>query len=746
MRSLLVFGVLLLTLAGCGDDDGGDGTCSSSTECVGGQCVDNVCVPDSDAAPTDTPVVEPDVPIASDAGADSATCATAIFCGDPPVCCDEGTECIEGACLAACATGIRCGGLCCEGATDVCVDDSCTAPGEECLDNFDCPESSFCEPTLGRCLDQFDPVTCETEPVFGAFDVTPEISIDSSMRRPDCLHAISSPVVVDLDGDGTPEILANMACDSAWEDGALRAYRGDTGEELWVSDINTYGRISIAAGDLKGDGNIVIVTLTSPNAPDPRRAIAFDASGAEIWRSTNAEGGVLRVGGNNGAPTLVDLDGDGSSEIVWGALALDADGQLLWSSGTGGLEGTNTGYTGGISVAGDIDGDGLMDVVSGRNAWERDGTNKWSADGVADGYPALANFDADDNAEVVLVTSGLVYVLDGATGAIEWGPTTLPGGGRGGPPTVADFDGDGEPEIGVAGGGSYTVFDLGEDDGVLWSATTIDNSSNATGSSVFDFEGDGKAEVVYQDECHVWVYNGETGDVLLQIPSSSGTIHEYPLVVDVDADGNSELITVANDRTSAAGCGAGYTGRRRGLYVYGDVRDQWVRTRTVWNQHSYSVTNVTAAGGIPAVPASNWEVEGLNNFRQNSQGEGVFNAPDLQVGLEVRLDGCPSMATLRARVSNEGNLGVEAGVPVVFYAGTLEMRGAEVGRSLTTRPLLPGASEVVEVSVELPFVEGGVSFVVEVDGAEAGAEDGTEECREDNNDAGLDGVECSLLI
>ncbi|MFK8003211.1 MAG: FG-GAP-like repeat-containing protein [Polyangiales bacterium] len=742
-RSSLFLGLALLTLVACGDDDGGDATCSTSADCVSGQCVDGVCVPDQDAAAPDVPM--PDVPIMSDAGPDSATCATAIFCGDPPICCDEGTECIEGACLAACDTGIRCDGTCCEGATDVCVDGACTAPGEECVDNFDCPEDSFCEPTLDRCLEQFDPVTCETEPVFGAFDVTPEIEISTSMRRADCLHAITTPVVVDLDGDGIPEIISNMACDSDWNDGALRAYRGDTGEELWVSDVNLFGRISIAAGDLKGDGNIVIVAMTSPNNRDPRRAIAFDAGGNELWRSTNATGGALTVGGGNGAPTLVDLDGDGSSEIVWGALTTDADGRLLWSSGTGALEGTNDEYTGGISVAGDLDGDGLMDVVSGRSAWERDGTLKWTA-ATPDGYPALANFDSDANPEVVLVSTGQVYVLDGATGAIEWGPTPLPGGGRGGPPTVADFDGDGVPEIGVAGGASYTVFDLGEEDGVLWSAPTIDQSSNATGSSVFDFEGDGKAEVVYQDECHVWVYGGETGEVLLQIPSSSGTIHEYPLVVDVDADGNSELITVANDRTSAARCGPGYTGRRRGLYVYGDVRDQWVRTRTVWNQHSYSVTNVTAAGGIPPVQAPNWEVEGLNNFRQNAQGEGVFNAPDLQVGLEVRLDGCPSMATLRARVSNEGNLGVEAGVPVVFYAGTLEMRGDEVGRSMTTRALLPGASEVVEVSVELPFVEGGVSFVVEVDGESASREGGVEECREDNNDAGLDGVECSLLI
>src|SRR6185503_13517821 len=77
----------------------------------------------------------------------------------------------------------------------------------------------------------------------------------------------------------------------------------------------------------------------------------------------------------------------------------------------------------------------------------------------------------------------------------------------GGPPTVADFDGDGAPDVGATGAVGYVVFSGARmmnaaipDSGlVLWFKTTHDCSSAVTGSSVFDFNGDGKAEVIYSD-------------------------------------------------------------------------------------------------------------------------------------------------------------------------------------------------------------------------------------------------------
>src|SRR4029077_6687935 len=119
----------------------------------------------------------------------------------------------------------------------------------------------------------------------------------------------------------------------------------------------------------------------------------------------------------------------------------------------------------------------------------------------------------------------------------------------GGPPTVADFNGDGTPDVALAGGIGYSVLDGSKViDGavanaatILWTATTTDCSSAATGSSIFDFNGDGVAEVLYSDEEHLRVYEGPTGNVVWSTCNTTGTLEEFPLVADIDVDGHADI-------------------------------------------------------------------------------------------------------------------------------------------------------------------------------------------------------------
>lgn len=74
--------------------------------------------------------------------------------------------------------------------------------------------------------------------------------------------------------------------------------------------------------------------------------------------------------------------------------------------------------------------------------------------------------------------------------------------------------------------------------------------------------------------------------------------------------------------------------------MYGDAHDEWVPTRRVWTQHRYHVTNATSGGNVPGAESDNWTTAGLNNHRQNVQGEGVFHTPDRAVDLSIGLEEC----------------------------------------------------------------------------------------------------------
>ena len=279
-----------------------------------------------------------------------------------------------------------------------------------------------------------------------------------------------------------------------------------------------------------------------------------------------------------------------------------------------------------------------------------------------------------------------------------WGPVAIPGGGNGGPPTVADYDGDGQPEIGVAGAARYAVF---ETDGTLkWAASTQDGSSNRTGSSVFDFEGDGAAEVVYRDELYLRVYRGTDGAVLFQTPMSSCTWYEYVLVADVDGDGNAEIVAVANNN-----CGYG---PQRGVFVFGDQTDNWVAdAQDLEPAHLPHHQRQRGRQRSRQFEANNWQFPPLgpyNNYRQNTlPGRQPLAAPNLTASL-VRVDTapCPDHVGLVARIGNAGSNIAAAPVNVAFYDGEPGNGGLLLGVVPTSANLQPGEYEDVSLLVPPP--------------------------------------------
>ena len=747
--------LLLAPLAGCTGETVVTG-CGKTNPCPAGhRCNENgscEVVTGDAAALLDIPP-PPDLKLEPDKG-----CPSAILCGQPAVCCKVGQECVEGSCLPTCPSGVRCmvpKMMCC-GAGKVCLSGQCVSPGKLCKDSFDCPPGFFCEPTLGRCLPQPTGAKCEVKPKSVAFKPTVEWNWTGYSKDPSYHEVAVAPSVADIDNDGTPEVVFTAYNHKSSSLAMLVVLDGATGKEeltLPSSSYNLSAWCGVALGNLDPDPQLEMVAVVAGKG-----IVVFEHDGTEKWSS--AAGSLAQVAARtvHPYPFIADLAADGTPEVVVGGVVLTSSGKVLFDKG---MIGANGGWV--ASTAADLDEDGKMEVIGGNVVYDHTGKQVWKNSAAPDGLTAVADLDKDGWAEVISVSKGYVRALRGVgmmgkpAGDVLFGPVAIPGGGTGGPPTVGDFDRDGVPEISTAGKGQYTVYDMsckpgaskamcpsGRTDGILWSVTTQDISSSVTGSSLFDFEGDGQVEVIYNDECHLYVLEGSTGKQLMKIPNTSRTAAEYPLVADVDGDNNSEFVVPANDdqivRDKCTPPGT------RGIRVFGDAADRWVRTRPVWNQHTYHITNVTSAGAIPKSEARNWDQKGLNNFRQNVQGEGIFNAPDLTVvGLSAYTGDCPTSLTLQARVSNAGSLGVAKGVKVSFYQGPPGGSSLLMTTVATTKGLLPGESELLKAAFAVPKGKTGpFDFWVRVDDDGNGAS-AVSECREDNNQASLTGVKCPII-
>jgi hypothetical protein len=553
-------------------------------------------------------------------------------------------------------------------------------------------------------------------PSSGHFEPELQWAWTGSPVLPEHNQVMMTPVVVDVNGDRVPDIVFSTFAGAHYsEDGVLRAVSGDDGRELWtVTDESARVKpaASLAAGDIDGDGQVEICGIPE----NGRGILCFENDGTFKFRSAEDAYDYNEWGG----PSLADLDGDGTVEILDGNRVYDNTGALKWvgSDGMGGAQ-----YTGPVSFAADIDQDGKQEVINDRAIYRHDGTLKCANTEIPHGFAGVANFDGDTAGELVVSGHGKVSLLDDNC-ALLWS-VDVPGGGHGGSPNIADFDGDGRLEIGLPGEWAYSVF---ESDGrVKWSSSIQDFSSGRTGSTTFDFDDDGKLEVVFADELTLRIHDGATGTVRWKIPNSSGTTHENPVIADVDGDHAADLVVVSNDFA--------YPGTH-GLRVFHDRLEGWAGTRRIWNQHAYSVTNVNDDGTLPAHPVSHWLHPKLNTFHANvanyfGEGPSPYAAPDLIVSEVSATCDAEGSLVLGARVRNQGEAAVAAGVKVAFFEGNPASGGTLLGVATVSDALPPGADSLATVSLSSSLSGTAQLFALaDDDGTGVGRDT---ECREDNN-------------
>ena len=459
-----------------------------------------------------------------------------------------------------------------------------------------------------------------------------------------------------------------------------------------------------------------------PASPQGCRMVAYDHELNIKWLS---EAFTEDCGGH--APALADLEGDGEVEVIVGHFIFRGMTGDLRAQGEGD-EGRFKAYAemGMSSIVTDLDVDGVQEIIAGRTVYGPTGNIICQGEGPMDGFTAAADLDLDGLGEFVVVGNEKAIVYDTDCSILsEW---PLQGGGTGGPPTIADYDGDLMPEIGLVDAQTYSVY---QPNGIVeWSTPVTDESSHATGSLVFDFEGDGFPEVVYADELALWVFDGRNGQVRLRDEGhNSRTLHEYPTVADIDNDGSIEMVVVNG--------GSHYDGNSRGIFTIGSATNSWQRGRQVWNQHAYSITNINEDLSIPERPRSNWPE--YNNFRSGDvnpiAGSSAADAVPLAEPclLECYLD----RIDLVVRVGNQGPAPMRSGL--VIRVSTKGANGSDVflAEQLTEELISPGGASEEYRFVIHPEAIKNETLIVTVDEG-----DFVSECSEGNNRIELQNISC----
>ena len=447
------------------------------------------------------------------------------------------------------------------------------------------------------------------------------------------IHCYYVPLVGDIDGDGSVEIVAGKAVSNNHYTTSVGIYRG--------TDLHQLATISVPQEIYAGFGGPMALVRYPDGNGGMQGAIILLCYDMKL-RSYNIQGQLLATSDENapceGVVSVADFNYDGWPELYVGNVIYDAAtlkrlcaGPANGNKGRSWRGSSSEQANCAMSFAADVLGDSIPELICGNTLYHVNIVSRTdiSLNSVTelktinipsnipqDGNVAVADFDMDGQLDVLVVIDGTSNSYSDTAYIYAYNPVndnilfvhghyakTI------GYPLVGDIDGDGYLEFiyidykTPVSTSRITAMKYDPQAGLqtLWQ-TTHNDESGQTSMTLFDFNQDGILEIVYRDESNLRIINGSgkshlTGNDTILFYNlytkgmSAGTWKEYPVVADVNGDGAAEIVVCGK-----VGSGLGYVGGQ--LWVIGGIHP-WAPARPVWNQYMYNVTNVNKDLTIP---------------------------------------------------------------------------------------------------------------------------------------------------
>jgi hypothetical protein len=568
---------------------------------------------------------------------------------------------------------------------------------------------------------------------YGPYNPTPATSwgIAEKFQSNAVVWNGGTPTAADLDGDGISEILVPASDYSGYY-----TYKGN-GSNKTTATKNYVIATSNARSVQPAIANI-ITTTTSPEVIMVNSAgfvYIFNSTGGSetnfLFKSTTASQYTSNV-----TPYVVDIDQDGTAEIVLGSDIFGIVGGALVKRVAGtplNYIGATSGATGTaidvvvIDIIASNPGKELVygsrvysvNLTAGTMAVLKDlSTIAGSGAAAGDNGPtAVADMDLDGDLDIVYNGSANVYIWDPNQSIVllKRIPPSFSYGVRG-LPLVANFynekvnnsKANDYPEAVIinstGGAGIVTAYNLnfttasGSATQYIWSFGTND-LSGCTGITAFDFDGNGIREIVYRDQSQLRIINGNLATPVdyATIAAASSTWGEYPIVGDFDDDGQADIAVTADSR----------------LRVFNRAANTfaWKDAPNYWNQRNYRIVNINPNLTVPATETSIIGSASINNnaaqlqYADAAPGSsapyGYTAVADAKISISSVVGSCPAM-TVAATITNSGSAPLVAGTPIAIYDANPTLGSANlIGTYVTTVQIAVGASIGVSIPVTL---------------------------------------------